>query len=268
MIRGLLIKARRLGTAEQDESENATESKQSIWSPRQSIVSQFAAITEPRRMYSIHSVLPVVILVLFRRVHHGFVQTSLAAPLAIPIPGVPGPGDIVGDVVEGFTKAIFSIIEIIVGMFAKTIGDKIAKALMDVILYTPLPIDAQGRPAIVTRPVNGPWPEIWDIYWSRFLVSTIMLGLLVYIIANSISTIPFIPASTRTQFRGGFWRLLFALPIAWPTMITSLYAMDLLINIVAPAPDRLGVWVGGIITATLAAVAVSGPPLLSGEFLG
>lgn len=223
-------------------------------------------ITGSRTIFGFHSFLPIILLALLQRLHHGLTQTGVTLPLSIP--GIPDPGDIVGDIVEGFVNAFFSIIELIVGAFADTVGDKMAKALMDVILYTPLPIDSQGRPAIATRPVNGPWPEIWDIYWGRFLVSAIILGLLVYVIANSISTIPFIPVSIRKRFRGGFWRLLFALPIAWPTMITTLYLMDVLINIIAPAPDRLGVWVGGIITATLTAIAVSGPAAVIWGVLG
>jgi len=212
---------------------------------------------KPSVFYSMH-ILPVLFLLSVAETSRVFVRSYAQFGL----------GGIVDKIVTGITDAVFAIVELIVGAFADAVGDEIAAGLMDVVLYTPLPEDAAGRPAIVSQPVNGPWPRIWDLFWGRFFVGAIFLGIIVYVIANAVSTIPFFPPKVREQFKGGIWRLLFSLCLVWPVMITSLYLFDVLIQIVAPSPDRLAVWIGGIITASFAAMAVSGPAAFIWGILG
>ena len=171
---------------------------------------------------------------------------------ALILSAIPGIG--VGKIIEAIIGGVLSIFEKIVNFFAEELGELIADPFVDTLLHTPLPEDSSGQPALFTKPTNGIWPQIWDLYWGRFFIAALLVGLFMYVLSHFITTFPFIPPSIRQRMDGGYFRLIFALIFAWPFLVIGLYLMDFFIQLVVPEPSRLGFWLGSVITAGLGAV--------------
>jgi len=169
-------------------------------------------------------------------------------------------GGIVSDVVEGVTDAIFGVATDIAEAIASPIADSLADPLYETMVATPKPKRctrgaggncAQHEPALVREPTNGMWPEVWDIYWGEFIGVALIVGLVLYAMGNFVGTIPFVSPEFRERFRGGYLKMLVALPLAWPILTTSLYLMGGMIQIVAPDLARFEVFVTGVISGMI-----------------
>jgi len=179
-------------------------------------------------------------------------------------------GDILDQVVSGFTNAIFYIFQRIANAISSRVADGIAKPIIDTMLYTPLPKHCPGgrevsscgnpQPALVNRPTNGPWPEIWDLYWGRFFVAALSFGLLLYVMANFVASIPWVSPRFREELRGGYLRLLVSLVLGWPVIVVVLYIINGLNYLIAPSAERFAFLltniVGGMVIAAAGPMAI------------
>jgi hypothetical protein len=185
---------------------------------------------------------------------------SLVAPVMVPM------FISIQDIINAIMNGVTTIFEYLLNLFANQIGELIARPFINALVFTPLPVACpdQGQvdlngcssdpvPALVMKPGNGIWPQIWDLFWGRFFTAAILIGLLLYIMANFISTIPFAPMSLREKLKGGWLRFLVALLVTWPLMVTALFLMDFIIQLTIPDAGRLGFWIQAVFVAALGA---------------
>jgi len=176
-----------------------------------------------------------------------------------------GIGNLIGKVVGAFVDGIFSLFEAIANAIVGPVKDQIAEPFLATLLYTPTPkycpsgnsvqSCANPKPALLTKPENNPWGEIWDLYWGKFFVAALFIGLTLYIITNFISSIPWVSPQLRERLRGGYLKLLVLLPMGWPIVAIVLFLMDVMNHLIAPDPERFAFLLSSIIMNMVAAAA-------------
>jgi len=176
-----------------------------------------------------------------------------------------GIGNLIGKVVGAFVDGIFSLFEAIANAIVGPVKDQIAEPFLATLLYTPTPkycpsgnsvqSCANPKPALLTKPENNPWGEIWDLYWGKFFVAALFIGLTLYIMTNFISSIPWVSPQLRERLRGGYLKLLVLLPMGWPIVAIVLFLMDAMNHLIAPDPERFAFLLSSIITNMVAAAA-------------
>jgi hypothetical protein len=179
-------------------------------------------------------------------------------------------GDILDQLISGFTNAILYIFKQLAGAIGGPIASQIGGPLLETLLYTPLPQHCPSggsvstcsnpQPALATQPTNGPWPDIWEFYWDRFFVVAIVVGLFLYVLTHFVGSIPWINPRYRERLRGGYLKLIVALPLGWPILTVVLFLMNALNHLIAPSQERFDFLVqnviGGIVVASASPLAI------------
>ena len=176
-----------------------------------------------------------------------------------------GIGNLVGKVVSAITEGIFGLFELIANAIVGPVKSAIAEPFLATLLYTPLPKYCPGggpvqscsnpRPALVTAPTNGPWSEVWFLYWNRFFITAIMIGLALYVMTNFVAAVPWVSPRLQERLRGGYLKLLVLLPLGWPILAVSLFLIDALNHLIAPNPDRFAFLLTTVISGMVASAA-------------
>lgn len=175
-------------------------------------------------------------------------------------------GNLVDQIIGGFTSAVFEIFKRLAEALVGPIADQIAGPILDIVTYTPKPqycpsgpdvssCSSSPNPALVTRPENGAWPGIWDLYWGKFFVAALFIGLLLYTMTNFVASIPWVNAEFRERLRGGYLRMLVSLSLGWPVMTVTLYIMSILNDVAAPTQARFETFITQLISGMVVAAA-------------
>jgi hypothetical protein len=97
-----------------------------------------------------------------------------------------------------------------IGGAAEVIGDYLIEPTINVITYTPVPL-RHGELALIRRPTNGPWPQIYDFAFTRLLPSVFAILVLGYALSILMRALPGM-GYQRQQLRGNIITALIVTP--------------------------------------------------------
>jgi hypothetical protein len=144
---------------------------------------------------------------------------------------------------------------------ADVIGEFLIQPVIGIVTYTPVPL-RNGELALIRRPTNGPWPQIYDMAHETILPAVFALLFLGYGLSYLMRAIPRF-GYQRQRLRGNIVSAMILTYWAWPLGVGILALMDGLTQGIAPPPSNLS----GVLVAQLGvmigAVSTPGPNILA-----
>lgn len=162
----------------------------------------------------------------------------------------------------GFWDGLFGFFGAIFDKLSDLIGDYIAQPLVEIILYTPVPT-RNGEIALVQKPDNGVWPQIYESAHTEILPAVIVILFVLYLFTYLFDVLPGVGSFDKQNTRGNLFTALFLTWWSWPLGVAILAFFNGLTKGLAPDPGALGDLMATQIGVLGASLAVPGVNVIS-----